>query len=100
MTAITTFQERKEKHVPSGTIRLNGRFFDASRLKMNKHQLSQTERVSYPTVLKYLGGDDNITMFSGEVLYALLVIGMGIDPDELSGMRFGDLFEVVEGETK
>ena len=99
MGMIQSAQERKERNVASGTIRLNGRFFDASRLKMNKHQLSQLERVSYPTVLKYLGEDD-INTFSGDVLYALLVTGMGIAPSELAGLRFGDLFEVVEGETK
>lgn len=84
----------------SGYVRLNGRFFTEDKLKINKHKLSQTEQVSYPTVLKYLVSPgeepkEEIKNISGDVLYAILVRGMGLTPAEIENMRVGDLFEVV-----
>lgn len=79
----------------SGSVRLNSQFFNNKNLKVNKHQLSQTEKISYPTILRYLSGDE-IQMFSGSVLYSILVHGMGLSPDEISELRVGDLFEFVE----
>ncbi len=80
--------------VASGYVRLNSRFFSSDRLKTNKHKLSQTEQVSYPTVLKYLSGDD-IRNFSGDVLFALLVAGMGYTIEDAADLRLGDVFEFV-----
>ena len=85
--------------VASGYVRLNGRFFDETKLKMNKHRLAQSEQVSYPTVLKYLS-DDDIRTISGEVLYAILVKGMGYSPEDLGNMTLSEVFEFVEETTK
>lgn len=89
------------EQVASGTIRLNRRFFDEGNLVINKHKLSQTEQISYPTVLKYLtrksdADEFDIRTFSGDILYAILVKGMGITPDEVANLRIGDVFEIVE----
>lgn len=86
--------------VTSGTFRLKSRFFDENKLRINKHQLSLREQVSYPTVLRYLRQPEHenfeaIENFSGDVLYAILVKGFGLSPDELEDMKLGDLFEVV-----
>lgn len=87
--------------VANGSFRLNGRFFDEEKLKVNKHQLSQVERVSYPTILRYVtkdgeSGEFDVRNFSGEVLYAIIVGGMGYSPDEAANLRLGDVFEIVE----
>lgn len=87
-----------ETTVASGYVRLNGRFFNENKLIMNRHRLAQSEQVSYPTVLKYLGGDEDIRVMSGEVLYAILVKGMGYSIDELKNLPLGDVFEFVEEE--
>lgn len=86
------------KEVATGAFRLKGRFFHSDKLKVNKHQLSQRENVSYPTLLRYLGQSEDseaIKNFSGEVLYALLVEGFGMSPAEVENLRVGDIFEVV-----
>ena len=85
--------------VASGYVRLNSRFFDEAKLKMNKHRLSQSEQVSYPTVLKYLG-DGDIRTISGQVLYAILIKGMGYSVEELGKMPLSEVFEFVEEATK
>lgn len=89
----------------SGTVRLNRRFFREDNLRgINKHQLSQDEKVSYPTLLRYLypaegserkGPDGDIDTFSGEVLYAILVKGMGYSEQEAAQLPMGEVFEIV-----
>lgn len=85
--------------VATGYVRLNRAFFNESKLKVNKHHLSQVERVSYPTVLKYLG-DEDIRNFSGEILFAILVTGMGYTVEELRNIPLHEIFEFVEEDTK
>ncbi len=91
------------KNMASGYLRLNGRFFTEGKLKINMHKLSQVERVSYPTVLRYVSpiGDserknDEVKNFSGEALYAILVSGMGYTEEEAKNLRVGDIFEFVK----
>lgn len=81
----------------SGAFRLKGRFFHKDKLKVNRHKLSQREGVSYPTLLRYMDPpeDEPIKNFSGEVLYALLVEGFGMSPEEVEDLRIGDIFEVA-----
>lgn len=90
----------KTGNMASGYVRLNSRFFDEGKLRMNKHRLAQTEQVSYPTVLKYLGGDEDIRTISGDVLYAILVKGMGYSIEELNRLPISEIFEFVEEATK
>lgn len=85
--------------VASGSFRLKSRFFHKGKLQDNMHRLSQREGVSYPTLLRYLNQPENdpieIKNFSGDVLYAILVEGFGMSPDEVEDLRVGDIFEVV-----
>jgi hypothetical protein len=78
----------------SGTVRLKGQAL-RERLTVNMHQLSQTEQVSYPTIWKYLNKPEELGSFSADVLYALIVEGMGISPEEAADLRLGDVFEFV-----
>lgn len=79
----------------NGFVRLNGRFFTEDKLLKNKHQVSQDGRVSYPTLLKYIDPKDDIRNISGDVLYAILIDGMGYTVEEVSSLRVGDLFEFI-----
>lgn len=79
----------------SGRVRLKGHALLAQ-LQINMHALSLDEKVSYPTLHKYLNNADELNSFSAEVLYAILVKGMGKTPDEIEDMRLGDVFEVVK----
>lgn len=81
----------------SGRFRLNRRFFSEDKLKTNPHRLSLDEKVSRPTILRYLREDD-VDTFSGDVLYAILVGGFGMSREEIEQLTVGDLFEVVNGE--
>lgn len=83
--------------VASGKFRLNARFFDEDKLKTNMHRLSLLEQISRPTIARYLREQD-VDIFSGDVLYAILVTGFGLSPEEIRDMKVGDLFEVVNGE--
>lgn len=83
-----------KSEMASGRFRLNGRFFDESKLRTNMHRLSLEERVSRPTIVKYLRGED-VDNFSGEVLYAILSGGFGMSPDEIKELKIGDIFEIV-----
>ena len=78
----------------SGTVRLNRAFFSADRLKTNKHQLAQSARLSYPTILRYLGAAD-VENFNGEVLYRILMAGFGYTPESAADLRLGDVFDIV-----
>lgn len=101
MSTATVFTKgQNSEKVASGKFRLNRRFFDAEKLKANDtnpHRLSLDEKVSRPTVLKYLKAED-VNTFSGDVLYAILVSGFGLNPGEIEEMRIGDLFEVLPNE--
>jgi hypothetical protein len=88
------FKETENQQLASGTFRLNGRFFDEDKLKMNMHRLSLEEKVSRPTIVKYLR-DRDVDNFSGEVLYAILTSGFGLSPSEIKELRVSDLFDIV-----
>lgn len=87
--------ELKGGAMSSGQMKLNRRFFDKNNLKVeNMHKLSQTENVSYPTLLKYLKTD--VDRFDGNVLYAIIVTGMGYSPEEASKLELGQIFDFVD----
>jgi len=82
----------------SGRLRLNRRFFSEDKLKdTNPHRLSLEEKVSRPTILRYLREDD-VDVFSGDVLYAILVGGFGMSREEVEQLQVGELFEIVNGD--
>lgn len=84
----------------SGKVFLNRSFFKKDNLKAvenNMNRLSQEERIGYPTILKYLK-DDNVDSFKGEVLYSIIIKGMGLTQEEAEDLRLGDVFEFVSSE--
>lgn len=95
----TTTKDPNDKVMPSGYFRLKGDFFDDSKFRgINRHKLSQVEGISYPTLIRYLKSDDEVTRFNGEVLYAILVTGMGYTIEEIAEMPIGKLFDIIEKE--
>ena len=84
-----------------GYIKLDAERFKERNLIVNMNRLSQDTHISYPTILKYVNrgnSDYDVKVFSGEVLYAILISGLGFTPLELLDMTFGDVFDIVEGD--
>lgn len=78
----------------TGKLRLKRGAFDG--MQVSRHKLSQIGQVSYPTVLKYAEAED-VDMFSGPVLYAMLSVGLGLSDSEIAELKLGDLFTVESG---
>lgn len=78
----------------AGRLRLKRGVFDG--LRVNRYKLSQMGLISYPTVVKYAEADD-VDMFSGPVLYAMLSVGLGLSDSEIAELKLGDLFTVESG---
>lgn len=84
--------------MPTGVFRLKG----SNLLKLgqkrgidNIHQVSMRGGVSYPTVHRYFENPDQVESVSLRALYGTLIDGLGLTPDELSNMAFGEIFESV-----
>lgn len=63
--------------------------------KTNLHQASQKGGFSYPTVHRYINKPQTIESMHMKSLVGLLIDGLGLSPDEVENLRFGDVFEVV-----
>lgn len=84
----------ESKNMATGKLRLKRGAFDG--MQVSRHKLSQIGQVSYPTVLKYAEAED-VDMFSGPVLYAMLSVGLGLSDSEIAELKLGDLFTVESG---
>lgn len=78
----------------NGTVRLKGGAIH-DKLRINMHELALEGRVSYPTVHKYLRTPEKLNSFSADVLYTLIVDGMGLTPSEAECLTIGDIFDFV-----
>lgn len=81
-------------NMSSGSMKLNRNLFNSGKLIINKHALSMEERISYPTVLKYLDKSEDVDSFKGDVLYSLLVVGMGYSLEEVRNLTLGEVFDI------
>jgi len=80
----------------SGTFRLKGRaLLTLGSCAENAHQLSLRSRMSWPTISKYINTPEKISSISMDVLAGILIDGLGMTPEQVADMRFGDLFEFV-----
>jgi hypothetical protein len=61
----------------------------------NLHQASQKGGFSYPTMHRYIKQPESIESMHMRSIVGLLVDGLGLSPDEIENLRFGDIFEVV-----
>ena len=82
----------------SGTFRLKGSSLLEKAKKNgveNMHQLHLQAGVTYQTVLRYMN-NENMEKINLRVFADVMFNGVGLTPDELMNMKFGDLFEYIE----
>ena len=89
----------KIKSLANGYFRLKGQEL-LDEHDTNLHRASQTGSFSYPTVHRYLNEPESVKAMSVRVLYGFLIDGLGISPEELHNMKFGDIFEAVPDNPK
>ncbi len=78
----------------SGSLRLKGReLLDKHNISM--YRLAENGAASWPTVHKYITRPESIDQISTEVLYGILIDGLGLSVEQAENMRLGDVFEFV-----
>ncbi len=86
-----------EKKVPTGTFRLKGKkLMDLSRERgnaKNPHQVAMRSGVSYPTIHRYIKQPEEVEAVLLRALWGFLVDGIGLSPEDVADMDFGDIFE-------
>ena len=85
------------KTLANGYLRLKGSEL-LKRYDKNLHRASQNGAFSYATVHRYIKHPDDVQAMNVRVLYGFLVEGLGLTPEELSQMKFGDVFDVIPDE--
>ncbi|MCB8988048.1 MAG: hypothetical protein H6661_09915 [Ardenticatenaceae bacterium] len=99
MTTVTSIRTGgKVEELANGYFRLKGQEL-LTKHGTNLHRASQSGAFSYPTLHRYLNEPENVKAMSTRVLYGFLIEGLGIAPEELHEMRFGDIFEAVTDES-
>lgn len=80
-----------------GRFRLKGREL-LERYGVSMYRISENGAASWPTIHKYLATPEKIELFSAEVLYGILIDGLGLTHEEAADLRLGDVFEFVSSE--
>jgi hypothetical protein len=62
---------------------------------MSLHKASQAGGFAYPTMHRYWRQPETVESLHGRSIVGLLVDALGMSPDEVESLRFGDVFEVV-----
>lgn len=82
----------------SGTFRLKGSFLLSKAEEHgveNRHQLALRSQVSHQSIYSIFD-EDPMTRIDLRVLAKILIDGVGLSPEELEDVRFGDIFEYVK----
>ncbi len=86
-----------DKKMPTGTFRLKGsKLMDLSRERgnaKNPHQVAMRSGVSYPTIHRYIEKSEEVEAVLLRALWGFLVDGIGLSPEDVASMDFGDIFE-------
>jgi hypothetical protein len=99
MTIASQIFTQGESLMSSGTFRLKGSSLlekAKSNGVENMHQLHLQAGVTYQTVHRYIN-DDGLEKLNLSVLASVLINGVGYTPDELMNLKFGEIFDYVEG---
>ncbi|MEI2773397.1 MAG: helix-turn-helix transcriptional regulator [Candidatus Competibacter sp.] len=80
----------------SGSVRLKGREL-LEKHNVTMYRLAENGAASWPTVHKYITKPETIDQISTEVLYGILIDGLGLTLQEAADMRLGDLFDFIPG---
>lgn len=62
---------------------------------LSLHRASQIGRFAYPTMWRYWREHDRIKSLHTRSVVGLLVDAIGLTPEEVENLRFGEVFEVV-----
>ncbi len=84
-------------NMANGTFRLKGREL-LEKHNLSMYRLAKDGEVSYPTIHRYVTDPDSIKFISLEVLYGLLS-GLGLSDDQVTDLRFGDVFDIAPVES-
>ena len=90
--------EAVQEKVPTGVFRLKGAHLMSlakERGVDNPHRVSMKSGVSYPTIHRYVEKPEEVEAISLKALYGFLIDGVGMSPEEVEGMRFGEIFDAV-----
>lgn len=81
-------------NMSSGSVRLKGREL-LEKHNISMYRLAENGAASWPTVHKYITKPETVDQISAEVLYGILIDGLGMSLDEAAALRFGDVFDFV-----
>lgn len=89
----------KDNRMAAGRFRLKGRpILKLGKGVDNPHQVHLRSQVSWPTITKYLSGEEttleDMRSVDLGVLYSLLVDGLGLSEAEALDLRLSDILEV------
>jgi len=91
-----------ETIMATGTFRLKGRQLYAqgfvNRTVQNVKDLADRSGLSYPTAHRWIEKPYELTSIDLENLAGFLVDGLGMKPEDVANIRFGDIFEYVPHE--
>ena len=82
----------------TGVFRLKGsKLLEIGKRKgvENIHQISMRSGISYPTTRRYIETPEQVEAVSLRALYGVLVDGIGMTREEVAGLRFGDVFDMI-----
>ena len=84
-------------NMASGSIRLKGREL-LEKHNISMYRLAENGAASWPTVHKYISKPETVDQISAEVLYGILIDGLGLTLEQAADLRMGDVFEFIPGE--
>jgi hypothetical protein len=83
----------------NGFVRLKGREL-LDKYGTSMYRLAKDGDVSYPTIHKYITDPESVQMISSEVLFGILINGLGLTVDEVKQLKLGEVFDFVPKESE
>ena len=89
----------KNNNMATGVFRLKGRQLYGKGISegrvRNIQEIADRSGMSYPTAHRWVDKSEEITGADYETLAGFLIDGLGLTPDEVSKLDFGEIFEFV-----
>lgn len=93
---VTMKPDNEEKGQMSGYLRLRvEELLEEYGDGMSLHKASQLGRFPYPTMWRYWRTPDELKSIHTRAVVGLLVDAIGLTPEEVEDLKFGDVFEIV-----
>lgn len=88
-----------EEIMSSGVFRLKGRQLYGKGISegrvRNIQEIAVKSGMTYPTAHRWVDKPETITGIDFETLAGFLIDGLGLSPDEVSHLQFGEVFDFV-----